>query len=292
MPGRRLRRRPGRAPPGDGCEVARHLAGPERAVVHVDAPEGPVRDRTALGKIRADVELRTRGEIDPPVVDRLAHQLPVDVQRVLIAVPDRRHLMPLALPPLGDRSAHAARATGVVDELEAEEADVLDDLEPPVAQVHQRGVVLVALLPPRLQPERHGSRRARYLADVGDLDLCLGLVCRVAAVERDVGPRIAGARVRGPGRGAPRARLSRPRLAQARRAETTRRLVPDGARGEGTALSRSQHARAASRPAVGAEAACELGGILTDRRPWNARGARFSPDPAAVAASGRHAGGG
>src|SRR5438128_630462 len=151
--------------------------------------------------------------------------------------------MRLALSPVGDRSADAARATGVHDELEAEQADVLDDLEPPVAQVQQRGVVLVALLPPRLQPERHGSRRARYLADVGDLDLCLGLVCRVAAVEGDVGPRgrrIAGARVRGPGLGAPRARLSRPRRVHARRGEATRRLVANGARGEGAALPRGE----------------------------------------------------
>src|SRR5207253_4347594 len=217
--------------------------------------------------------LRTRGEIDLPVVYRLAHQLPVYVQRILSAVPGRCHLMPLALPPLGDRSAHAARATGVVDELEAEEADVLDDLEPPVAQVHQRGVVLVALLPPRLQPERHGSRRARYLADVGDLDLCLGLVCRVAAVERDVGPRIAGARVRGPGLGAPRDRLSRPRLAQARRGEATRRVVADRARGEGPALPRGQRARTVSRPAVAAQGA-GAGRVLTDRGPWDARAAR------------------
>src|SRR5207249_2468600 len=76
MPGRRLRRRPGRAPPGDGVEVARHLAGPERAVVQVDAPDGAMRHRTALGEIRADVELRARGETDLPVVDRLADQLP------------------------------------------------------------------------------------------------------------------------------------------------------------------------------------------------------------------------
>src|SRR5207253_3523337 len=212
--------------------------------------------------------LRTRGEIDLPVVYRLAHQLPVYVQRILSAVPGRCHLMPLAFPPLGDRSAQAARVTAVVDELEAEEADVLDDLEPPVAQFHQRGVVLVALLPPRLQPERHGSRRARYLADVGDLDLCLGLVCRVAAVEGDVGPRgrrIAGARVRGPGLGAPRARLSRPRRVHARRGEATRRLVANGARGEGAALPRGEHARTVSRPAVaaqGARAASEPGRLL------------------------------
>src|SRR5437867_4392327 len=282
MPGQRLRHRLGCTPTGDGVVVARHLAGPERTVVHVDASDGAARHRTALREARADVELRIRGKIDAPVVDRLAHQLSVDVQRVLIAVPDRRHLMPLALPPLGNRAADAARVPAIVDELEAEEADVLDDLEPPVAQVHQRGVVLVALLPPRLHPERHGARRARYLADVRDLDLRVGLILRVAAVEGDVGcPR--GTCVRGAGLGAPRDRLPRPRLTQARRAEATRRVVADGACGEGTALSRGQHARAASRPAVaaqGAGAASELGGILPDRRPWDAWGARFSPDPA------------
>src|SRR2546422_189002 len=60
MPGQRLRHRLGRAPPGDGVELPRHLAGPERTVVHVDASDGPARHRTALGEARADVELRIR----------------------------------------------------------------------------------------------------------------------------------------------------------------------------------------------------------------------------------------
>src|SRR3989442_11974287 len=76
---RRRHTRCGRDWSSDVCSS--DLAGPERTVVQIDAPDGAARHRTALGEIRADVELRTRGEIDLPVVDRLAHQLPVDVDR-------------------------------------------------------------------------------------------------------------------------------------------------------------------------------------------------------------------
>src|SRR5262249_32742711 len=106
-------------------------------------------------------------------VRRLAHQLTVDIEREGAAAPGGRHLMPVTGLPVGDRGADAALPALLVRELEAEEVDVLDDLEAPVAELEEVGVVLVALLPSRLEPERERAAPRRDLADVVDGDLLL-----------------------------------------------------------------------------------------------------------------------
>src|SRR5213593_1029917 len=105
--------------------------------------------------------------------------------------------MPLTRAPVVDRHADAAYAA-VAGGLEAQEVDVLDDLQ--VAELHQRGVVLVAVAPLRLQPEGHGSRLAGEVAGGGNLDLRIERILVTArALERNVRVRgQAGGRLRLP----------------------------------------------------------------------------------------------
>ena len=117
----------------------------------------------------------------------LRDELPVDVERVLGAVPGGRDLVPFALLPVSDRRAEATRDTTVVRELEDQVVDVLDHLNATVAQLKQRGSVLVGRPRFRLQPERHRPRGTRDLADVPDLDSRVGGVLNAApAREADV----------------------------------------------------------------------------------------------------------
>src|SRR5947208_277080 len=165
----------------------RHLARRQRAVLEVDLADHAGRDGTALGEVRSDEELRVGRQIDATVVHRLAHELAVEVHRELAAVPRRRHLVPLAGFPLRDRRADAARDAVVVEELEAQEVDVLDHLEAAVAELDEGGVVVIAFVPAGLKPERHGAGPAGDLLDVGDFHLRIGRVLRgLAAVEGDV----------------------------------------------------------------------------------------------------------
>src|SRR5204862_2715125 len=123
------------------------------------------RYRSVLGVRRADEQLRVRRHLHRPAgVLRLTHELAVDVERVRVAGPRRRDLMPLAVLPVRDGCADAALVAGVVGELEAEEVDVLDHLELAVANLEKVRVVLVTRLPARLEPERHRPAAGRDLA--------------------------------------------------------------------------------------------------------------------------------
>ena len=70
------------------------------------------------------MELGAGRQVDEAVVRHLRDELPVDVERVLGAVPGGRDLVPFALPPVSDRRADAIRDTTVVRELKISWATV------------------------------------------------------------------------------------------------------------------------------------------------------------------------
>ena len=99
--------------------------------------------------------------------------------------------MPLALLPVGDRHTDPAGPV-LLRQLEAEEVDVLHELQA-VPQLDDGGVVVTAVRPLRLEPQRHGPRAAGDLAQLGHLDRRVGREEHgIAAVVGDVRRHLRG----------------------------------------------------------------------------------------------------